>query len=51
MVIERLQEIMVTSFNDVIGYGEQHGVNNRSAAYMLALDRVASAIRKRGLYA
>jgi len=26
-------------------------VNNRLAAYMLALDRVASAIRTRGLYA
>jgi hypothetical protein len=26
-------------------------VNNRIAAYMLALDRVASAVRTRGLYA
>jgi hypothetical protein len=26
-------------------------VNNRTAAYMLALDRVALAIRRRGLYA
>jgi glutamate dehydrogenase (NAD(P)+) len=50
-VNKRLEEIMVTSFNDVIGYAEKHGVNNRSAAYMLALDRVAFAIKLRGLYA
>jgi glutamate dehydrogenase (NAD(P)+) len=51
MVNDRLEEIMVNSFNDVIGYAEKHGVNNRTAAYMLALDRVAFAIRRRGLYA
>ena len=51
MVNERLEEIMVTSFRDVTGYAEQHAVNNRTAAYMLALDRVANAIRRRGLYA
>jgi glutamate dehydrogenase (NAD(P)+) len=42
---------MVTSFNDVIAYAAKHAVNNRTAAYMLALDRVANAIRLRGLYA
>jgi glutamate dehydrogenase (NAD(P)+) len=47
----RLEEIMVKSFHDVTGYAEKHGVNNRTAAYMLALDRVAYAIKKRGLYA
>jgi glutamate dehydrogenase (NAD(P)+) len=51
MVNERLEEIMVSSFNDVIGFAARHSVNNRTAAYMLALDRVASAIRRRGLYA
>ena len=51
MVNERLEEIMVRSFADVTGYAGKHGVNNRTAAYMLALDRVAVAIRKRGLYA
>ena len=50
-VNERLEQIMVDSFNDVIGFGAKHGVNNRTAAYMLAVDRVASAIRRRGLYA
>lgn len=51
MVNDRLEEIMVNSFNDVIGYAAKHSVNNRTAAYMLALDRVASAIKRRGLYA
>ncbi len=47
----RLEEIMVASFDDVIAYAEKHEVHNRTAAYMLALDRVALAIRQRGLYA
>jgi glutamate dehydrogenase (NAD(P)+) len=51
LVNERLQEIMVNSFNDVTSYAAKHDVHNRAAAYMLALDRVAFAIRQRGLYA
>jgi glutamate dehydrogenase (NAD(P)+) len=51
MVNERLQEIMVNSFDSVVGYAEKHGVHNRIAAYMLALDRVASCIKVRGIYA
>ncbi|HEY3739813.1 MAG TPA: Glu/Leu/Phe/Val dehydrogenase [Bryobacteraceae bacterium] len=51
MVNQRLGEIMVNSFNDVIQYAEKHKVNNRTAAYMLALDRVQFAIKLRGLYA
>jgi len=51
MVNERLEEIMVNSFNDIVGYAEKHKVNNRTAAYMVALDRVAFAIRLRGIYA
>ncbi len=50
-VNNRLEEIMVSSFNDVIAYARKHSVNNRLAAYMLALDRVAFAIKRRGLYA
>jgi glutamate dehydrogenase (NAD(P)+) len=50
-VNERLEEIMVSSFGDIVTYAEKHNVNNRIAAYMVALDRVAFAIRKRGLYA
>ncbi|HEY6988097.1 MAG TPA: Glu/Leu/Phe/Val dehydrogenase [Bryobacteraceae bacterium] len=51
LVNERLEEIMVSSFEHVTGYAEKHSVNNRTAAYILALDRVAFAIRRRGLYA
>jgi glutamate dehydrogenase (NAD(P)+) len=51
MVNERLEEIMVGAFWDVTNFADKHAVNNRTAAYMLALDRVADAIRRRGLYA
>jgi glutamate dehydrogenase (NAD(P)+) len=51
LVNERLQEIMTESFDAVVEYAEKHGVDNRTAAYMLALDRVAFAIKLRGIYA
>jgi len=51
MVNERLKHIMVSAFNDVVRYGEKHNVNNRIAAYMLAIDRVAFTIKLRGIYA
>ena len=51
LVNERLQEIMVDSFGAVVEFALKHGVNNRTAAYMLALDRVAEAIKLRGIYA
>src|SRR5579872_238360 len=51
LVNGRLEEIMVNSFRDVVSYAEKHNVNNRIAAYMLALDRVAFAIKLRGIYA
>jgi glutamate dehydrogenase (NAD(P)+) len=51
VVNERLQDIMVASFHDVSKYAETHGVNNRIAAYMLAIDRVAYITRVRGIYA
>lgn len=50
-VIERLEEILSDSFDDVLRYAETHGVNNRIAAYMLAIDRVAFTIKQRGIYA
>jgi len=51
LINTRLEEIMVNSFRDVTSYADKHGVNNRIAAYMLALDRVAFAIKLRGIYA
>jgi len=50
-VNERLKHIMKSAFNDVVHYGETHGVNNRIAAYMLAIDRVAFSVKLRGIYA
>ena len=51
LVNGRLEEIMVNSFRDVTAYADKHKVNNRIAAYMLALDRVAFAVKLRGIYA
>src|SRR5262249_4279130 len=51
LVNERLKYIMVASFNDVVKYAENHSVNNRIAAYMLAVDPVAYITRVRGIYA
>lgn len=51
MVNERLHDIMTASFSDVVKYAETHNVNNRIAAYMLAIDRVAYVTRLRGIYA
>lgn len=50
-VNERLQDVMDRSFDNVVRYAEKHGVNNRIAAYMLAIDRVAIALKHRGIYA
>ena len=50
-VNERLDRIMTDSFHDVMSYAQTHGVNNRIASYMLAIDRVAYTTRQRGMYA
>ena len=51
VVNEQTETILHDSFEDVIRYAEAHNVNNRIAAYMLAIDRVAFTIRHRGIYA
>jgi len=51
VVNEQLKDIMVESFDSVVSYAQKHHVNNRIAAYMLAIDRVAFTIRQRGIYA
>ncbi|HET8826014.1 MAG TPA: Glu/Leu/Phe/Val dehydrogenase [Terriglobales bacterium] len=51
VVNEQLSDIMISSFNDVVRYADTHSVNNRIAAYMLAIDRVAYTVRQRGIYA
>jgi glutamate dehydrogenase (NAD(P)+) len=42
---------MIDSFNDVLHYAIAHNVDNRTAAYMLAIDRVAYTTKQRGIYA
>ena len=51
VVNEQLETILVDSFEAVVEYAETHNVNNRIAAYMLAIDRVAFTIKQRGVYA
>jgi glutamate dehydrogenase (NAD(P)+) len=51
VINEQLETILRDSFDDVVRYSEAHNVNNRIAAYMLAIDRVAFTIKQRGFYA
>lgn len=51
LVNDRLRDIMVSSFQDVLTLSRQHKVNMRTAAYMLAISRVATVHRLRGIYA
>ena len=50
-VNQRLQDVMEHSFDEVVRYAETHGVSNRTAAYMLAIDRVSFVLKLRGIYA
>ena len=50
-VNERLEGIMVRSFQEVLEMAKQHKVNMRTAAYMLSISRVATVHRLRGIYA
>jgi glutamate dehydrogenase (NAD(P)+) len=50
-VNDRLQDVMERSFDEVVRYAEAHKVNNRIAAYIVAIDRVARALKLRGIYA
>ena len=51
VVNQQLEDILVDAFEAVVHYAETHSVNNRIAAYMLAIDRVAFTIKQRGIYA
>jgi glutamate dehydrogenase (NAD(P)+) len=50
-VNDRLQAIIQRSFHDVLSVAGRHQVNMRTAAYMLAVERVAAVHRLRGMYA
>jgi glutamate dehydrogenase (NAD(P)+) len=51
LVNDRLRDIMIHSFHAVLELSEKHKVNMRTAAYMLAISRVATVHRLRGIYA
>ena len=50
-VNNELERIMRTAFDEVMRYAETRKADNRIAAYMLAIDRVAYTLRQRGIYA
>jgi glutamate dehydrogenase (NAD(P)+) len=50
-VNDRLRNIMTKGFRDCLALSKQHKVNMRTAAYMLAISRVATVHRLRGIYA
>ena len=51
IVNTRLEQVMVKAYGDVDATAEKHGVSLRTAAYILAIDRVASVHRLRGVFA
>ena len=51
VVNSRLEQTMVTSFEEVHQTARKHGVSLRKGAYILALDRVVTVYRTRGLFA
>jgi glutamate dehydrogenase/leucine dehydrogenase len=49
-VNQRLEQVMVRSYSDVHKVASERKVHNRTAAYVLAIQRVTDAIKTRGLY-
>ena len=50
VVNSKLTAIMVRSFGEVVAMAEREDCDMRTAAYLLAVDRVAKATALRGLY-
>ena len=51
IVNTRLEQVMVKAYSDVEETARRYDVNMRTAAYVLAIDRVASVYRMRGIFA
>jgi glutamate dehydrogenase (NAD(P)+) len=49
-VNQNLKRIMVRSFKEVWDFSQEQAVSLRMGAYMLAVDRVAGAVRARGIF-
>ena len=50
VVNEKLKEIMVKAFSEVLAVARREQIDMRTAAYLLAVKRVADAMDMRGLY-
>ncbi len=50
VVNEKLREIMVRAFGETLDMAKREEVDMRTAAYLLAVKRVADAMEMRGLY-
>ena len=50
IVNEKLKEIMVKAFTSVLAIARREQCDMRTAAYLLAVERVADAMEMRGLY-
>jgi glutamate dehydrogenase (NAD(P)+) len=50
-VNQRLESKMVLAFNAVLETAQKHSVDMRTAAYIVAINRVATVTRMRGMYA
>ncbi|HYX69478.1 MAG TPA: Glu/Leu/Phe/Val dehydrogenase [Terriglobales bacterium] len=49
-VNQRLEKVMVKAFDDVYATMQQYRTDMRTGAYILAIDRVATATRSRGIW-
>lgn len=50
-IMDNIKHKMTSSFNWVVTHAEEHKIDLRTAAYMCAINRVASDLKLRGIYA
>ncbi|HEX5273691.1 MAG TPA: Glu/Leu/Phe/Val dehydrogenase [Candidatus Rubrimentiphilum sp.] len=50
-VNERLEDTLITNFHELRGIANRHRIPYRTAAYMVAIDRVVQSLKLRGVYA
>jgi glutamate dehydrogenase (NAD(P)+) len=50
-VNERLEDTLITNFHELRGIANRHKIPYRTAAYMVAIDRVVQSLKLRGVYA
>jgi glutamate dehydrogenase (NAD(P)+) len=50
-VNERLEDTLITNFHELRGIANRHKIPYRTAAYMVAIDRVVQCLKLRGVYA